>query len=387
MQTTTPKEITADNSTGKASLVMRLVSISWLMAKFIGWKVWIKERLFPVVPVADWLNWPSLMHYILFVCSIALIIFIIFKPFNKVFLIALFISELLSCAADQTRWQPWEYQYVFTILICIINFNNHKKVIGGIAFVMAATYAYSGIGKLNEGYLVLVWDNIFLKKIFKLSEASYQQNAIHYLGYTTAVAEIIFAAGFFFSKTKKASAYGMIVMHLLILYAIGPLGINYNTIVWPWNILMISLLYVIFLKNYSLQIDLRLLWPGWNKIILLFWGILPVLNYAGLWDSYLSSRLYSGGLPLMAICLKDAGEMEELQPYLSKADTYHVCNGQAMVNLQTWAMKEMNVPPYPEMRVYKKIEEQWPVNHPNSSTSFSYFFVTKQKQAQRLEDK
>ena len=366
---------------------MRLICIFWLLAKFIGWKVWIKDRLFPVLPVADWLNWPSLMHYILFVCSLGIIFFLIFKPLNKFFLVVLFFIEILSCAADQNRWQPWEYQYLFTIFICIINLNDHKKIVSCIAFVMAATYAYSGIGKLNESYLVMVWDNMFLKKIFKINEAAIGQNTIHYLGYATAVAEIIFAAGLFFFKTKKAAAWGMIVMHLLILYAIGPLGINYNTVVWPWNILMIILLYVVFIKNQSLQLNIGLLWQGWNKIVLLCWGVLPALNYVDLWDSYLSSRLYSGELPQMVFCLKDAGEIEELQPYLNKADTYNLCNGEAMVNLQTWAMREMNVPPYPEMRVYKKIETDWPNNHPGSTTRFVYFYPTGQKQVRKLENK
>ncbi len=387
MQKKTFTEQVADGNKSNATLIMRLICIFWLTAKFISWKVWIKDRQFPLVPVFDWLNWPSLFHYILFVCSIALIVFLVFKPFNKIILIALLITELLSCVADQNRWQPWEYQYLFSILICIINFKDHKKIIGCIAFVMAATYIYSGIGKLNEGYLTLVWENIFLKKIFKVSETSMQQSIVHYAGYITAIAETIFAAGLFFSKTKKTAAWGMIFMHLLILYAIGPLGINYNTVVWPWNILMILLLYIVFIKNQSLPINMALLWQGWNKVVLICWGILPALNYVGLWDSYLSSRLYSGGLPLMAICLKDAGEIDELQPYLSKKDTYHLCNGAAMVNMQIWAMKEMNVPPYPEMRVYKKVEADWPNTHPGSSAGFVYYFFWKQKQIQRIENK
>ncbi|MES2851223.1 MAG: hypothetical protein V4685_19395 [Bacteroidota bacterium] len=387
MQKKTSTEQVVDDNNSKAALIMRLICIFWVMAKFISWKVWIKDRQYPLAPVFDWLNWPSLFHYILFVCSIALIVFLVLKPFNKIILIALLITELLSCVADQNRWQPWEYQYLFSIVICIINFNHPKKILACIAFVMAATYLYSGIGKFNEGYLTLVWDNIFLKRIFKLSDASIQQSSIHYSGYITSAMETIFAAGLLFSKTKKAAAWGMIFMHLFILYAIGPFGTNYNTVVWPWNILMMLLLYFIFIKNQSLQINMAILWQGWNKIVLIAWGILPALNYVGLWDSYLSSRLYSGGLPLMAICLKDAADIEELQPYLNKTDIYNLCNGQKMVNLQNWAMKEMNVPPYPEVRVYKKIEAEWPTTHPGSSAGFVYYFFVKQKQIQRIENK
>lgn len=366
---------------------MQLVSIFWLMAKLVGWKVWIKDRQFPLAPVADWLNWPSLMQYCLFILSLALILSLVFKPFNKIILVTLLCSEILSCLADQNRWQPWQYQYLFTVAACIINFKNTKNFIGCIAFIMAATYLYSGIGKFNEGYLVLVWDNMFLKKIFKFSEAAYQQNSLHYLGYATALAETVFAIGLFFSKTKKAAAWGMIGMHLLILYAIGPLGINYNTVVWPWNMLMIALLYFVFIKPQNTPINIPALWPGVNKIVLLAWGIMPALNYVGVWDSYFSSRLYSGGLPLLAICLKDAGEIEELQPYLSTTDAYNRCDGAAMVNLQNWAMKEMNVPPVPEIRLYKQMQRAWQQSHPGSAARFVIYSIDKQKPVTPKENK
>lgn len=375
------------NQENTAALAMRLVCIFWLMSKLIGWKVWIRDRQFPLAPVTDWLNWPPLMHYVLFVLSLALIVSLIIKPFNKPLLIALLTVDVLSCLADQNRWQPWQYQHLFTVVACIINFKDPKKFIAGIAFIMAATYLYSGIGKFNDGYLVLVWDNIFLKKIFRLNEAAYQHNYIHYLGYSTALAEILFATGLFFSKTKKAAAWGMILMHLLILYAIGPLGINYNMVVWPWNVLMILLLYFLFIRRIFPAVSIKELWPGFNKVILIAWGILPVLNYVGLWDSYFSSRLYSGGLPLLTICLKDAADKEELQPYLNKTDMYNLCNGDAMVNLQNWAMKEMNVPPVPEIRVYKQAEHYWRTTHPNSTASFVIYYINGQKQTRKIENR
>jgi hypothetical protein len=352
VQTITGKENTAYQN-NIAAIAIRLTCIFWLMAKLIGWKVWIKDRQFPLAPVAEWLNWPPLIQYALFVLSLGLILLLVFKPFNKTFLTALLCVDILSCVADQNRWQPWQYQYLFTVLVCIINNKEPKKIIACIAFIIAGTYFYSGIGKFNDGYLVLVWNNIFLKKIFKVSEAAYQQNWLHYLGYATALAETLFAIGLFHPKTKKVAALGMIFMHLLILYAIGPLGINYNIVIWPWNILMIALLYFIFIKNAASPVNIKELWPGINKIVLIAWGILPALNYLGWWDSYFSSRLYSGGLPLMVICLSDVAEIEELQPYQSKTDNYNLCKGKAMVNLQNWAMKEMNVPPVPEIRVYK----------------------------------
>ena len=142
MQKKTPTQSITNTSNAKASLAMRLVCLFWIAAKLIGWRVWLKERLFPVAPVFEWCDWPAAMHYILFVCSLGAIALLFFKPFSKTMLIALVIVELLSCIADQNRWQPWQYQYLFTAVICLINFKEAKKTIGCIAFVMAATYLW-----------------------------------------------------------------------------------------------------------------------------------------------------------------------------------------------------------------------------------------------------
>lgn len=370
-------------NTKTTALLLQYIAIAWLLAKLIGWKLWIKDRQFPLVPIADFLNWPPVVQYVLFVLSIGLITALIFRPINKIILLLLLCTEITSGVADQNRWQPWEYQYVFTVLICLLNFKDHRKVIACIAFVLISTYVYSGIGKLNEGYLVMVWENTFLKKVFKINPARFHNTYLHYSGYITAVIEIVAGAGLLFAITKKAAAWTLIVMHGIILYAIGPLGTNYNVVVWPWNLVMSALLYFIFIRGKN-HFNFPQLWQGMNKIVLICWAIMPALNYAGLWDHYFSSRLYSGELPQMAICLGNDAEMDELQPYISTGDKYNLCNGKAMVNLQNWAMKEMNVPPCPQLRLYNKIEQWWKKNHPGTSTVFIKFKTATQKEVIKI---
>ena len=336
--------------------------------------MWISERLFPIVPPFDFLHLPAPAHWLFLILSAVLMVILIFNPANKYVQIVLLTSELLSCLLDQNRWQPWEYQYLFKVAVSIINHQQPKKTISCIAFIMAGTYLYSGLGKLNSGFLVLFWDNMVLKKYFKIGNAPTHHEYIYYSGYITGMIEIFGAAGLFFLKTQKISAIVLIIMHLMILMLLGPFGLHYNITIWPWNILMIMHLYLIFLNKQPCPLNINLLWKGWNKITIICWGVLPALNYAGLWDSYLSSRLYSGSLPQMAFCIKDSAEIKTLKPYLNKRDVYNVCNGDGMVNIQAWAMKEMKSPPYPELRVYKKIKEQWIKDHPGSNTKTVFYF-------------
>ncbi len=166
----------------------------------------------------------------------------------------------------------------------------------------------------------------------------------------------------------------LIGMHLFILWLIGPMGLHYNKIVWPWNIAMIIYLYFLFIKNEKTAAQNFALLNVGIKIILLCWSILPALNFIGLWDNYLSWNIYSSTLPNMAICIKDSTTSKQFHFYLNKKDSLNICNGNALLNIQNWAMKEMNVPPYPEERVYKKIEEHWTRDFPLSNVNFVIYY-------------
>lgn len=373
------------NNNNIVSFLLQCTFTCWLITKVIGWKLWVSDRQFPLIPPFEFLQAPAAVHWLLLVMSALLLILLIFKPLNKFLLIFFLFTELASCLLDQNRWQAWEYQYLFITVAAIINYNHPQKLIGCIALIMAGTYLYSGIGKLNPGYLEVFWDKMVLKRFFRLENVLMNYPVVYYCGYITALLEVIAAAGLFFVSTQKISAAVLISMHVGILILLGPFGLDYNRTVWPWNVLMIIFLYIIFLHKKNSAINLSCLWKGWNKMIIICWGILPALNYIGLWDNYLSSRIYSGNLPQMVMCINDTAEVNILKPYLNKGDVYNICNGSAMVNVQRWAMKEMNSPPYPELRVYKKIKEHWMKFHTGSTATVVYFFPAGNRQIKIIE--
>jgi hypothetical protein len=86
--------------------------------------------------------------------------------------------------------------------------------------------------------------------------------------------------------------------------------------------------------------------------VILF-AMLPSLSFVNLWDSYLSSALYSGNLTEAQIYLSDAGKAS--LPAAIALRTVHTSPDTNVVNLQRWAIEELNVTPYPETRVYKAI--------------------------------
>ena len=167
------------------------------------------------------------------------------------------------------------------------------------------------------------------------------------------------------------SAWLLIIMHLFILVFLGPFGLRYNMVVWPWNMAMIVYLCLAGFKKETTTVLTWQVFRGRNLPVLICWAILPVFNFVGWWDNYLSSDVYSGKLPGMVICIKDTSKCRPLKRYCMK-DYHDVCNGGEVVNLQYWSMAETKMAPYPEIRSYKKIQAKLEKEFPNAGLTFIY---------------
>jgi hypothetical protein len=189
------------------------------------------------------------------------------------------------------------------------------------------------------------------------------------LGLIAPAVEIFGGLALLFFKNIKVPAVLLIGMHLFILWFLGPLGLNYNPVIWPWNALMASFLYIVAFKN-PFTISFKPVLQGYNKMVLLFWGILPILSFIGLWDSFLSSSLYSGNAMHIDICMEKVPDNKALQHYFAKSDRRNICNKQARLPLTGWAMAETNVPPYPENWYCSKFKKIWMAKYKSSNTKF-----------------
>lgn len=347
----TNEEVLAAKEKKVALWLVQTTCFVWLITKLITWRLWTIERLFPTAPPFEFLTVPPLVHWMIFIPSLVLLPALVFKPSNKLLLALLLALELLSCLFDQSRWQPWEYQFVFIIFIALINQQNYSRWVLAIAFITISTYIYSGSGKFNQGFLVVFWDNLFLKGFLHLSKQTVQNPYLHYTGYLVALAELIFGIGLLFRQTQKFFASALILMHVIILLMAGPTGLNYNESVWPWNVLMMVHLYLLFIYS-KVTIKIKPLCYRWNILILICWGLLPALNHTiGWWDNFLSSRLFAGVQPQMMLCIKDSTETKQLLPYARAYRIKNLCDSNAMqVNIQSWSMKEMRSPAYIEDR-------------------------------------
>lgn len=347
----------------KKQAIIMITCFFWIFTKLFSYKLWHTDRLYPLVPPFDFLeNIPNYIHLGLFWVAIIGIFFVAFDQKNKLLIAITLMVEFCSCLLDQNRWQPYEYQYLITLLFLLCYQRNSKQFLNYFSFLIAIIYVHSGLHKFTGAFLFTVWENMILQRFFGFEKGSIDSLFVHYSGLSLGFLEFFAALGLLFSKYRKLAALLLIGMHLFILCLISPIGLNYNSIVWPWNIAMILFLYILFCGEKESYISWVNLLAGFNKFHFLYLGILPIFCFFGWYDNFLSFNLYSGTSKRLEICIKNKEKATKYASFLSHESWF--CNSNTVLKVNDWSLKEMNIVTYPEDRflfgVIKKFKAQNP---------------------------
>ncbi|MDZ7683333.1 MAG: hypothetical protein U5J63_16900 [Fodinibius sp.] len=330
-----------------------ILCLGFISVLLVTYRQWINERFFPFAPVFDFI--PILsppLGIILLGGIITLLGILIFYPNKYIFtgFLGLVIYALLQ---DQARMYPVVYQFPF-MLGAIIWFNQNrsekrgKLALACIQIILIGIYIWSGLHKLNYVYL----HETFQRLIGPLLEAfpTLESLPLSLLAVVTAVVETGAGLALAFRATQKYAAWILIGMHSFILLMVGPFGMEFNTVIWSWNISSILLLSAVFLGQNNQQaisyVVPRNFYHG--VVVALFW-VMPALNFAGLWDHYPSASLYSGKKPYARIHLTDNVKKKFSPQVQAKVSLLNE------LSIRDWSYTKLHAPDYPQPRVYKSI--------------------------------
>lgn len=330
--------------------ITRLIAASWILMKAISLKLWLTERNYPLVPVVDM---PSWLHIVLLALFFMLAAWIFFKPANKILLIAIIATESVSILGDQTRLQPWHYQFICSFFVIAFN-ADRQKALQAIVLITVSTYLFSSIQKMHPGFIHSVWSVHILKSFLGLPGYFIEHPLVQVAGYMIPLIEFSGAVGLLFKRTVTHAAWLLIGMHIFLLIFLGPLGINYNIVVWPWNLQMIILLWILFIKN-QLLLRPAVYKSAANIVIAFFWVLMPIAGCFGYWDKFLSSGMYSGRAKIKQFYFEDR---KMIPPNLKKYAFYNSQNASARIVLTDWTMQELKVAAVTEPRVLNSVIKQ-----------------------------
>jgi hypothetical protein len=182
--------------------------------------------------------------------------------------IAGFLAIIIAfCLADQTRWPVDDFQTLNLARLVIV-----------------FTYVFSGLQKINLNFMEHEFSWIITPITSLLPSIATPLDAF---GFLVPFVQVAFGVGLLTRRFRRASLAAAVGMHVFILAMFGPLGLNWNDIVWPWTAAMA----VFDVLLFSSPDDFTWRDIVWNvrdlrhgAAVALF-VVLPALSFFNLWDS------------------------------------------------------------------------------------------------------
>lgn len=341
--------------------IFRLTMLCWLFFKGLSPKLWFSfGRIFPMVPAIPFFEKvPPGVQDFFSIVSLSGIFFLLVRPNIKWVQTIVILTELFLQACDLMRGQPMFFQFWITLVL----FRFGKPYFHYyFTLLLAATYFFSGLHKLNQGFINEVWKNLILTRFLNIGPFP----LLVKLGWAIGVVECLFGLGLL-TRYYKWALKGLIAMHLFILVFLGPPGLNFNRVVWPWNVLMIAIAILCHREQDWIRI-----FPVQGRYLLpfafLFLVLLPVFSFTGNYNPYFSFAMYGGGNSRLYMISDKSGPEKY---YWSKgADFLPVPAGASVVSINRWCLNELGVPVPPASFYYFRIKESLRKKEPDSRATW-----------------
>lgn len=281
----------------------------------------------------------------------------------RIFSVLALMSLTLLVCFDQTRLQPWVYQYF--LLLGVLALHDCRKAdsadsnhaLSLLQLIVAGLYFWSGLQKMNFTFIYEILPALLVPLQTVLPWLPSSATA----GIFIALTETLIGLGLFFPRTRFLFVWLAVMMHGFVLVLL--IANDYNSVVWIWNFTLMFVIIIVFWRSNVYLMRRSLTWRGesWKRNLarsITFASVsLPLLSFGGWWDMYLSGALYSGNTSVAVIRID--GEIRERLPGEASKQMFFVeRTGDQMLPLLEWSMADLNVPVYPELRVFKAVTRE-----------------------------
>ncbi len=346
--------------TERLQLIKLTVLIGLLVSILLSLNLWAGERYFPKSTfIHDYFGMPAPYDYIQLVLLLVLIVSS-FLTQKKMPTLLLIMFAVYMCFDDQNRMQSWFFNYILILFILLFykhrvdESNNYTTVFISLQILVALIYVFSGIQKINSSFVpdTFVWMVGSFNEVLSIR----QINLITKFGYIIPYFELSIGILLLVKHLRFIILPLVITMHAFILIMIGFSHNNFNAVDWPWNIIMIILILLLFAEVKPERFfDISFLFKDITfYIVITLMLIFPIFSLKNQYDSYLSSSSYSSNLNDCQLILSNKAYNKlpfYIRHFTTPNDEHHV------INIKRWAKQELKVPCVPEYRIYKVV--QW----------------------------
>ncbi|MBS0203661.1 MAG: hypothetical protein JSS49_12220 [Planctomycetes bacterium] len=359
----------------------RLLAIGVLALVAGTWKLWTPQTVFPQVPlISAACNWPAWCDWVclslLALSSVALLLFPLQCRRMASAGVALALAGFF--VLDQHRLQPWAWQ--FFLLALLLSLADDATARRGWNWLAISIYFWSAISKLDYTFCHEQGPALLggLKQAMGVRGLETQWTRLVDVAgsFGFALGELSVAILLAWPRTRGLGLWIAILMHVTLLAALGPLGLNHSHGVLLWNLFFIAQDWLLFrsIRHQSTlsddqtsvpwitRIRNRLEWPQAARsrlaLALIVGAIIwPSLEPVGLCDHWLAWAVYSarpgqshiiansgmnlGGLPITEKISRDSIEMDS---------TMHHPLVVHIIETGRWSLQALGVPILPEVR-------------------------------------
>lgn len=328
--------------------------------------LWINAREFPVLPIMP--GFPVLPapldRWFFAGMLLSLVVAIWFyRPAVTAFLLAGFFAF----CEDQNRGQPWFYMYWVMLLLTLWP---ERIALAACRWSISVVYIWSGIQKCSPHFFngEPGW---FVAPAAGWHLPAAGVDLLRWAVTTAPFVEIGIGVALWSKRLRRAAIVAVVLVHGSALLFLGPLGRHYNWIVWPWNASMIALVLVLFARRESEGVTglkassareafatLRRSKPA--LVLIALYGLLPILSYLGMWDSYFSFAVYAENAATANIFVTQEFKdrlPERIRsfviPFPQAYDPQF--QGPFVLMYGAWCYKDLHVVFIPEPRVYHSL--------------------------------
>ena len=319
----------------RAAWTIRLIAGSLLFVKLFTLGLWRSDRLFPHAPVWKWLPAiPTPIDTLILLVELGVLLLILVRPERNRALPIFFALALAFVLTDQVRLQPWYYLYALLLVPALLyrKSESNTGVLVLMQIVVVGLYTWSGIHKHSHDYYNYVHGFIAQPLAAYLPEFLFTW--VEQLGYAAPWIEMGSGLLLLLNATRNWAVLLITGMHAYLLLCLGPLGSGWNSVIWPWNVSMVLIVWTLFYDAQSIA------WSSLARksvrvaavVLVPLALILPALRFANAWDNNLSFCLYSGktrGLTLYVAegrstsCLRQSRNTSRLPTTLPQFATCH----------------------------------------------------------------
>ncbi len=231
----------------------RCLSVGVLALVASTWKLWTPQAVFPQVPLiraaCDWPGWLDWGCLAVLVLSALTMLFVARRGWlGRGSCVGLAVSLSGFFVLDQHRLQPWAWQ--FFLLAVLLSLADDDTARRGWRWLVIGIYFWSAVSKLDYTFCHEQGPALLegLRHAMGLHGLPNPwTEALDVVGSVgIALSELGVAVLLMWPRARWLSLWGATIMHVALLAALGPLGLNHSLGVLLWNVFVLVQNWLLF---------------------------------------------------------------------------------------------------------------------------------------------